>query len=424
MRFSISKLDDYFSSSLYTNAFFLMANTVVASSLGFIFWIVAARFYTPAEIGLAAALISVATLLAVFSNLGFNFGIIKFLPTAGNPNRLVNSCLTISGLASILLSAVFLGFLTFISPGLSFILENTILALSFVVFAFVWTISPMLDHVFIAKLQSRVVLIRNTVFNVLKIPMAVFFAVFLGAFGIFASWGIAMGISAAVILLFFTRKSLPGFFPKPALDKKIIGDMLHFSIGNYLAHLLYVAPSMLLPLMVLNLMGAHINAYFYVAFMIAEILFIIPTAVSQSLFAEGSTNKEVIGKYTRDALKIIYILIIPAIVMVFLLAGKLLLLFGQEYSDNGAQLLRVFAISGVFLGLNLTYFTILRLEKKVKEIIALSGVLALGVLGLSYFLLIDTGGIVAVGYSWLLMQGIISVYAGLAIRSRIRFENG
>jgi O-antigen/teichoic acid export membrane protein len=419
MPFFISKLYEHYNTSLYKNAFFLMANTFLASILGFIFWIAAARFYAPADVGLAVAMISAANLLAVLSNLGFNFSVIKFLPKVKDFNRLANSCLTSVAVASFFLATAFLFFLSIFSPALLFVRENLIFAFAFLAFTMVWAISPLIDHIFVARRKSKWVLIRNTTFNVLKTPLAICFAAFSGAFGIFASWGIAMGISSGVALLFFIPRSLPRFRPMLTINRMIIKEMLHFSLGNYAAHLLYLAPGLLLPLMVLNLLGAQSNAYFYVAFMIAELLFIIPTAVSQSMFAEGSSRGERVGEYVGRSLRMIYSLMIPAIIVILILGDKLLLLFGSEYSGQGSGLLILFALSGMFLGVNLTYMTLLRLEKKVGEIIAISGFLALGILGLSYFLLIGTWGIVAVGYSWLAIHGIISVYAGWAIQSRV-----
>ncbi len=415
---ALSHLQHHYKSSLHRNAFYLIANTLVSSALGFIFWIVAARFYAPADVGLAAALIAVANLLAVFSNLGFNFGVVRFLPNAKDPAKLVNTCLNFVAGASLILSALFLLLMPILSPALLFAREKAVFALSFMSIVLVWAIFPLVDHVFVAKRTSNLVIVKSTVFNALKIPLAIF-AAYLGAFGIFASWGVAMAIAGGVALLFFIPRILPGFIPSLTIDRAVINDIIHFSLGNHVAHLLYLAPSLILPLMVVNLLGGQMNAYFYVAFMIVEILFVIPTAVSQSLFAEGSTKKESVGEYIRNSLKMIYLLMIPAIVILLLLADELLLLFGPEYSIHGSGLLRVFALSGFFLGVNLTYITLLRLEKKVGEIIAISGFLALGILSLSYFLLISTGGIVAVGYSWLAIQGIISIYAGWAIRSRV-----
>jgi len=48
------------------------------------------------------------------------------------------------------------------------------------------------------------------------------------------------------------------------------------------------APNMILPIMVLNVLGAEQAAYYYIAYAIAALLFMIPNAISMSLFVEGS----------------------------------------------------------------------------------------------------------------------------------------
>src|SRR5579872_968981 len=52
------------------NAGSLVGTTLVTSGLGFVYWWVATRLYTPGAVGLASALISVMTLLGTLSMLG------------------------------------------------------------------------------------------------------------------------------------------------------------------------------------------------------------------------------------------------------------------------------------------------------------------------------------------------------------------
>jgi len=82
MKFAIPSLLEVkgrFKDPLYKNSFFLMATGGLGGVLGFVFWIVAARFYTPSEVGIASALIAAMMLLGTFSRLGFDIGIIRFL---------------------------------------------------------------------------------------------------------------------------------------------------------------------------------------------------------------------------------------------------------------------------------------------------------------------------------------------------------
>ena len=52
--------------------------------------------------------------------------------------------------------------------------------------------------------------------------------------------------------------------------------MARFSIENYIAGVIYSAPSFLIPLMVVNMLGAESGAYFRIAFGIASIFWQSP----------------------------------------------------------------------------------------------------------------------------------------------------
>jgi O-antigen/teichoic acid export membrane protein len=169
--------------------------------------------------------------------------------------------------------------------------------------------------------------------------------------------------------------------------------------------------------MVVNLLGAEQNAYFYVAWMIAVLLFSIPGAVSQSLFVEGSHFGTDLGVNIRRSFRFIFLLLIPATVLLFLLGKWLLLAFGAGFPANALTLLWILVLSSIPLAVNSVYRTILRVTDRIGELMVLSGFTALAVLVGSYFLTAATG-ILGVGYAWLAAQGLVSVYVVFAMRSR------
>ena len=74
------KFKELFTDSLYKNSMFLILNAGVMALFGFIFWNIAARLFTVAEVGMASALISAMGLIVALSTLGFNVALIRFLP--------------------------------------------------------------------------------------------------------------------------------------------------------------------------------------------------------------------------------------------------------------------------------------------------------------------------------------------------------
>ena len=116
---SKQKLRQLWHIPLYSNAFYLMAANAAAALLGFIFWIVVARFYSPEDVGLASAAIAALGLLAAISYLGLGMGLIRFLPQSGeNADSMINTVLTIGTLSSIVAVFIFIAGLGFWSPAL------------------------------------------------------------------------------------------------------------------------------------------------------------------------------------------------------------------------------------------------------------------------------------------------------------------
>jgi len=394
-----------------------MANTVVMAGLGFIFWMVVARLYTEAEVGLGAAIISAMSLLALLSGLGLDVALIRFLPKAEKPVDLINSCFTLSGIVAVVTAAVFIAGIGLWSPALSFIRENAVFSITFIIFTLFWTLSHIMDVTFIARRRADFALLKNTIYSLLKLPLPIILVLYFHAFGIAASWGMAIGVALVISLLLFLPRVQNRYRPVPRLTLEVIKNIRRYSTANYFARLLNAAPALILPIMVVNLLGAEQNAYFYVAWMIAVLLFSIPMAVSQSLFAEGSHFEAALGVNVRRSFRFIFLLLIPAIVLLFLLGKWLLLAFGASFSANALTLLWILILSSIPLAVNSVYMSILRVRDRIRELVVLSGFIALTVLVGSYFMTAATG-IVGVGYAWIAAQGLVSVYVAFAMRSR------
>jgi O-antigen/teichoic acid export membrane protein len=419
VRTDFQAIIEHIRSPLYRNSFFLMASTVVTSGLGFFFWMVVARFYTEAEVGWGSAIISAISLLALLSVPGFGAALIRFLPRAEKPQDMIDSCLTLSGLIAVAVAIIFIVGLDIWSPALGFIKENVIFAAAFVFFVLVQALSGLIISVFIAVRRADFILSKNAIFSLLKIPLPILLVLFFHTFGIAASWGIATAVALAIALFLFAPRVQPQYKPVPRLNLGIIGSMWRYSAGSYLAHLFDAAPALVLPVMVVNLLGAEQNAYFYVAWMIASLLFAIPSAVAQSLFAEGAHFEDKLWSNVGRSLKFVFLLLVPAVILVLLLGKWLLLLFGEGYSIGGLLLLRILCISSLFFGVNRIYTSTLRVEDRMRELVLVFGFITVGTLFGSY-LVIPEAGMAGVGYVWLAAQGVVSIYAISAMRSRYR----
>ncbi len=397
-------------SPLYRNAFFLIASSVLSNALGFLFWIVVARFYASSDVGLAAAAITTVGFLAGIANLGFSVGLVRFLPEAGERgSAMINTSLTISSLAGLAAATIFLAGLGLWAPPLFFLRNEPILLATFVLMGAVLAAAPTLDAILIARRRADFVFLKGAVMG-LRVPLPAALAAFFGVFGIFGSWALAVFASVIVALLLFVPRVEPRYRPRPLVRTAVVNDLVHFSFANYVPAVIGAMPAGLLPLLIVNVLGAASTAHFFVTFSLAGLLFVIPGAFVMSLYAEGSQPVADFPKDTRKTARMIVALLVPG-VLVFLFFGDVVLrLFGGEYSDAGFGLLRLFALSAGFVAVNGVYVTQLRVEKRVRPIIGLTAMATAFALGLSYVFL-GSLGLLGVGVAWLVAQGSVTAYA-------------
>jgi len=391
-----------------------MLSTGVMAVFGFFFWMINAHLYSTEQVGIGTTLISIMTLISSFSLLGLRNSLIKYLPTSDKKNEKINTSFTLVGLTSIFISIFFLAFLKTFSPRLLFVRESIIFSLLFLLFTVFFSLNITSESVFIAYRSSKFVLIKNTISSIAKLILPIFL-VALGAYGIFMSMGIAIAIAFLFSLVFLILRF--NYSPKPIIDKIVVKRMTKFSLGNYIAGFIGGLPAMVLPIFIINSIGAKFSAYFYLDMMIANLLYIIPIATSQSLFAEGSYSETELKVYLKKAIKIISLILIPAILVTFLFGNYILLAFGKEYSDEGFILLKLLSISGIFISINAIGGAILNIKHKIKLMILLSLIAAAVILSLSvFFIKMNLFGVVGVGIGWIVGQGTTSLIYLLFIK--------
>lgn len=404
-----------FGISLFRNSIYLILNSLVPAVTGFVFWTVAARLYTTAEIGLASAVISIMTLLMLLSSLGLEVGLIRFIPqSGGGATDLINTCFTVAGMVALVVSGVFVLGLGIWAPALVQMQQNFILPIVFVLFTVVFAVYSLLHHTFVARRKSEFAVMQTGVFSVLRFAPLILLCGYLQGFGIFVAWGIALLIAmfSGFIML---KRIQPDYHSYFRVNTRVIKDIGHFSIGNYLANLLWMTPGLVLPLMVVNLLDAESGAYFYIGWAVASIILLIPPALSLSLFAEGSNNKKALEANVARSLKMTILLVAPAIAVCFPLGEKILSLFGKNYADSSVHLLWLLAVAALPASINQVYFSVQRVRERVRNMVAINLFITVVTLVLSYFL-IPRMGISGAGMSYLIAQAIpaavISVWLG------------
>ncbi len=417
MKRIVTQLRQHLQDPLYKNSYFLIGSAAANSLLAVVFWIVVARYYPPGEVGLATALVSAIALLGIFSKLGLDFGLIRFLPQADDKRGVINSCFTIAGLFSLLLAIIFVSGLDFWSPALLFVQENISILLLFIIFTPIYVLWMLQSTAFTGMRSAKYSFALGIIASTLRIPLPILL-VSLGALGIFSSWGVGICVALMASFFLFLPRIVPKYRPVPVIKKKVLNEMVHFSTGNYIAEIFVASPAMLLPLIIINVLSAEMSAFFYMAYAVASVLYMIPIAITSSLLAEGSYEPDKFRKNVIRAIKFSFILITPAILGIFILGDKILLLFGSEYSQSAWKLLWLLALSGIPFTITGVYVTIKRIQLKIRPIIAVYALTAICTLVLSVSLM-SSMGLLGIGIAWLATQVIIAAVVGwLVIRER------
>lgn len=182
----------------------------------------------------------------------------------------------------------------------------------------------------------------------------------------------------------------------------------------YAASALNLLPPTLLPLLIIAYLGPAPAAYYYMAFTIASALYTIAYASMQSVFAEGSHNQAALGSYTKKAVRLVLLLLLPAAGVVALTSSLLLHIFGPDYAQQSSQLLQLFALGALPVAGYSALGAICKVTKNLVGMISMNLAYAAIILGLSAYLLPQMG-VAAVGWAWLggntaaCLVGVVSV---------------
>lgn len=396
-------------SSLSTNSIYLIVSHAANALFGFLFWTVAARLYPANGVGLVAAAVSACGLLAMLSFLGLDYALIRFLPRSGDSEAIINSSLTIGAGMALMASAVFISGLGAWTPALLPIRDSNVFMAGILVVSVCTVLVGMLASVYLSRMQAVLILIQSVVFGVTRVSLATGLASTPRAEDLIVAW--AAGLIMVVLIgfaVFLTRAEGTKFQIRPTLRREVINEMIPFAFANYLTAVLWTAPMFLLPLLVVNLVGPEANAYFYVATNVSGFLAMIPMAASMSLFAHGSHDAAALSQQVLESARFSLLLLVPAILGIFLLGEKVLLIFGRAYSQAGTGLLWILALSALPLAVNYLYFGVRRVQQRMAGVVASAVWVLIVTLGLSVVLL-PRIGLLGAGIAWFAAQASLAL---------------
>jgi O-antigen/teichoic acid export membrane protein len=433
--------------SLVRNSLFMMTTTVATGLLGYVFWIVAARVLSSADVGIASAVISLCSTVALLTYLGPSAMLIERLHAYERSRAwtslLVRMCVA-TALATAVVAAVAIpviahakGYGSFFGPACAAVLA--------VIGAAAWTVVNLYGSAFIAARRADGLLAVQGLISLLKLLLVVpLCAIGLGAPGIVMAWvgssliGVALGALWLLPRLGLgggrgrhaARRAWAGAPRQPARVVRVVRDRppprsaainAWHLIGQHLTSVGGSVTPLVLPILVAVRLGVRPNAHFYITWMIGSVFFMVSPAISNSIFAEsvrgGSGLRATVGK----AFRVTSFLLLPAIV-VMVAGGKLILgIFGPAYATAGYGLLIVLAVSAMPDAVSNFAVAIWRATDRLGCSVAINiGIMVTTVT--AAWLLMPRFGLLGVGIGWLgaqLLGAIASVPAYLNLGGKV-----
>lgn len=388
-----------------SNALALMGSTAGTALLGVAFWAVAARMYTPADVGRASALISAATLLATLAqlNLGNVYG--RFLHAAGGHQRR----LVFAGYGAVTVLGLILGL------GYALLVSDVLWDDEWERWLFplcvaILAIFALHDMIMISIRRAAWVPVKNLAFGVAKLLLLAVFASSLPNTGINVAWMVPALLAVVVVTGFLVRPNALAGRKQPLgtlPSRRLLGETV---VGEYVTGLASTALPLLLPILVVSRLGVEANAYFALPWLISTSLSLMLWSIAASLLVHASESGQTahFAFLMRRALKLAVLIGTAGAAAVWVLGPTLMHLLGSEYAENSTWLLRLVALAAPSTAVVVVWTTAARVRHQLRQVIVLQVCIGLSVLGLSSLLVGEIGS-VGIGIAYLGTQTVAAL---------------
>ncbi|AQA02545.1 hypothetical protein BVC93_08990 [Mycobacterium sp. MS1601] len=401
------------------NGYALVLNTVLSGGLGLLYWVLAARNYTDADVGRNSAAISSLMLLTGMVSVNAAGTLNRFIPKAGRRTRVVVAWIyALTSLMVGLLALALVVLLHWVGGPAFDLLREPEYKVWFVVAAIGASVITVQDSVMTGLRSAVWVPLFNGLFATGKIVLLVMLADTVPHAGVFFSWIVPMIIVIFPANLLIFLRLLPRHMAAAADDAAELdrGQIGGFFAADYLGSLFLMTTIFVVPVVVATRVDPHSYAYFFFAWSIATSMNLVAANLATSMAVEGVYDESTLADNCRSALRRALILLLFAAVTIGLAAPYALGLVGKGYLD-AAPLLQLVAFASLPAAVVEIYLGTLRARALRLQIVAVQFVRGVTVLGLvhqflshgSLFMSYGDGRLTAVGVAFLLGQLITLV---------------
>jgi len=395
----------------------LIVGRMASLGLGFLFWLVAARVAEPAQVGFTAALVSAMMLCTQFAQLGAGQAFVALYPQhLKKPTGLLDTVLSMAALGAIAVALAFLLLARTMFTQLGQVAHDPIWAVAFLLLSVFGTAQIAFDQISMGLERGGQAITRNVACGLLTLaPLAVLPAAGIGVskLALFLAWVLG-GVGTVTVGLWQLWKTCGGYLYRPRLVRSLVPATLTTGLANHVLTLAERVPGLVLPIVVTELLSPRANAYWYIVWMSALVVFIAPQSVGVALFAEGSHRPDAMSAATAQALRISLFFGGGSAVVLWLIANPVLRLLGEGYEQAGAVPLRILLVAVVPMAFTSAYYGRCRARGRLGEAIAtgitsgLAGIIITAMAGVRY-------GLPGMAIAWVAVQATVAGWAGVRL---------
>lgn len=338
---------------LFFNGGSMVATTGITSAVGFLYWLFAARLFAPAVVGLASATVSATLLLGTVGALGLGTLLVGELPKRGaEGGSLVTAAVLAAGGAGSLLGICFAVGAPSVSTGFAPVGATPVGAGVFAFGSGLTAAVLVFDTAMLGLLRGELQLARNASFAVSKLVGLVVMGLLIQQswlttpatwLTIYATWPIGNVVSFFVLAVITPRALWARLAGWP--QWRLLTRLRWAAIAHHSLNLALQAPGLVLPLLVTTILSTNTNAAFYVAWNVAAMALVIPSALAFALFASGARAGGRLWHQVRVSLGVGSACGVVTIALMEVGADQFLRIFGNHYADSATTSLRVLAFA-------------------------------------------------------------------------------
>ena len=388
---------------LLRNAGSLAATTGLTSLFGFAYWVVGAKEFSQQAVGYGSAAVSAMILLGTIGEFGLGTMLIGELPKRRNAGGLTVAAIIVSGVGSLALGLVFPLVANEFGAHFPQISDTPARIGLFALGVALIGMTIVFDSATIGVMRGGVQLGRNLAMAVIKLALLPATAVVLhDAFGVglIFAWVAGTLLSFVPALLMLKRRG-SRIFQRP--DWALLRRFAKLAMAHNWLNLAIMTPPRLIPVLVTVIVSASANASFYVAWMLANFLFMVPSSLSIMLFAIASAAPEVVAEKLRFVLRLSVMIGLPAMGALAVGGPLLLKVFGGNYAQQATIPLLLLILTYIPELPKAQYIAVCRASGRVGQatitlsVCALCDAIAVVVGG-------KAGGLNGVAFGYLIMQ--------------------